>query len=146
MAEDACPLPTPPREGERQVIERLVAARRIAIVGLSDDPSRPSYGVAEYLRGQGKQIVPVNPNHEQVMGLKSYRSLAEVPGRIDLVDVFRRAAFCAEVTREAIAVGAGGVWLQSGIINAEAERLAAEAGMDFVQNRCLMVEHRRRGG
>jgi len=146
MSGEACPLPTPIRAAERPVIERLLKAERIAVVGLSDDPSRPSYGVAEYLRGRGKEIVPVNPNHERIMGLKSYGSLAEVPGHIDLVDVFRRPEHCPQVVRDAIAAGAGGVWLQSGIVSEEASRLAGEAGMDFVQNRCLMVEHRRAGG
>jgi predicted CoA-binding protein len=143
--DDACPLPTPPEDEERSPMRRMLAARRIAIVGLSDDPSRPSYGVAGYLRSVGKEVVPVNPNHKSVMGITCYPSLADVPGRIDLVNVFRRPEHCAGVVEEAVAVGAKGVWLQSGITSVEGERLAREAGLDYVQNRCLMVEHMHQG-
>ena len=80
-------------------------------------------------------------NYDQVLGRKCYASLADVPGEIDLVNVFRRPQFCADVTREAIAKGAKGVWLQAGIRNEEARKLAADAGVDFVQDRCIMVEH-----
>jgi predicted CoA-binding protein len=119
----------------------MVDARRIAVVGLSDHPSRPSYDVASYLRAVGKEILPVNPNHKAVMGLTCYPSLAAVPGPIDVVNVFRRPEFCADVTRDAVEVGAKGVWLQSGIKNEEAREIARRAGIDFVQNRCLKVEH-----
>src|SRR4051812_30967214 len=113
--DDACTLPAREGDAEFQTVHRLVAARRIAVVGLSDDPSRASYGVARYLTSAGKEILPVNPNYEQVMGLRCFARLEDVPGPIDLVDVFRRPEFCPEVVRSAIAVGAKGVWLQSGI-------------------------------
>jgi uncharacterized protein len=145
MSDEACPLPTPPRTEELNPVRRMLAAGRIAVVGLSDDPSRPSYGVAGYLRSVGKEVIPVNPNYQTVMGMTCYPSLRDVPGKIDLVDVFRRPEYCAGVVEDAIAVGAKGVWLQSGIVSAEAERLAREAGIDFVQNRCLMVEHMHQG-
>src|SRR4051812_11739840 len=141
MPDEACPLPTPPREAELSPIRRMLGAKRIAVVGMSDDPSRASYGVAGYLRSVGKEVVPVNPNHQKILGMTCYASLRDVPGKIDLVDVFRRPGYCAGVGGDAIAVGAKGVWLQSGIASNEAERLAREAGIDFVQNRCLMVEH-----
>jgi uncharacterized protein len=141
MPEDACPLPTDPPADEAAIIRRMLGARRIAVVGLSDDPTRPSHDVARYLRSAGKEIIPVNPNHSKVMGLTCYASLAAVPASIEVVDVFRRPEFCAGVVREAIAAGAKGVWLQSGIVSEEAERLAAEAGIDFVQDRCMKVEH-----
>jgi predicted CoA-binding protein len=143
---DACPLPRKPSDDEETIIRRLLRARRIAIVGLSDDPSRPSHEIGEYLLSRGKTIIPVNPNHAEVLGLKCYSSLAEVPGPIDLVNVFRRPEHCAGVARDAIAAGAKGVWLQSGIMNDEARDLAQRAGIDFVQNRCILVEHMRRGG
>jgi hypothetical protein len=123
----------------------MLGAKRIVVVGLSDDPSRASYGVAGYLRSVGKEVVPVNPNHQTVMGMTCYPSLRDVPGKIDLVDVFRRPEYCAGVVEDAIAVGAKGVWLQSGIVSAEAQRLAQAAGIDFVQDRCLMVEHMHQG-
>jgi predicted CoA-binding protein len=94
---------------------------------------------------QGKEILPVNPNHSTVLGRKCYPSLKDVPGPIDLVNVFRRPLACPDVVRDAIAAGAKGIWLQSGIISEEAKRLAEAAGIPFVQNRCLMVEHSRRG-
>jgi predicted CoA-binding protein len=141
MSEDACPLPTGYRGSEADAVRRMVDARRIAVVGLSDDPSRPSHDVASYLRSVGKEIVPVNPNHKTVMGLTCYPSLSAVPGAIDVVDVFRRPEFCAELAREAVEIGAKGVWLQSGIKSDEAREIARRAGIDFVQNRCLKVEH-----
>jgi predicted CoA-binding protein len=141
MSGEACPLPVPPAQDERAVITRLVKARRIAVVGLSDDPTRASFGVASYLLSEGLEIFPVNPNHAIVMGRTCSPSLRSVPKPIELVDVFRRPEHCPDVVRDAIAAGARGVWLQSGIVSDEAARLAREAGIDFVQNRCLMVEH-----
>lgn len=130
-------------ESQEDVIRRLVAAQRIAVVGLSDDTSRPSYGVAAYLVRVGKDILPVNPRVDSVMGLKAYPSLAAIGGPIDLVDVFRRPEFCAQIAKGAVAVGAKGLWLQSGITSAEARAIADLAGMDFIENRCLLVEHSR---
>ena len=141
MAEEACPLPTNPSGGEAETVRRLLAGHRIAVVGLSDDPSRASHGVASYLISVGKEVIPVNPNHAKVLGLKCYPSLEEVPGSIDVVVVFRRPEHCADVVRSAVSVGAKGVWLQSGIVSREAERLAREAGIDFVQDRCMKVDH-----
>lgn len=120
------------------VVAQLLAARWIAVVGMSE--GRISGQIGAYLAAQGKEVIPVNPTQTTVNGLKCYASLADVPGHIDLVNVFRRPEFCADVVRDAIAVGAGGVWLQSGIVSAEAERLATEAGLAFVQDRCIMIE------
>ena len=145
MSEEACPLPTGHRGTEAEAVRRMVNAKRIAVVGLSDDPSRPSYDVASYLRSVGKEILPVNPNHKTVMGLTCYPSLGAVPGPIDVVDVFRRPEFCADVARDAVTVGAKGVWLQSGIKSDAAREIARRAGIDFVQDRCLKVEHMFRG-
>lgn len=142
---DACPLPTDPSDTEAAAIGRMLAAKCIAVVGLSDDPTRPSYDVARSLRSAGKEIIPVNPNHKTVMGLTCYPSLAAVPGAIDVVNVFRRPEFCADVAREAAAVGAKGLWLQSGITSDEAREIAGKAGMDFVEDRCLKVELSYRG-
>jgi predicted CoA-binding protein len=141
MSDNACPLPGPHESDEDAVIQRLLGAKRIAVVGLSDNPSRASYGVAAYLKSAGKEILPVNPNHQQVMGLKCYASLNQVPGPVDLVDVFRRPEYCPDVVRQAIEIGAKGVWLQSGIHSSESEAIAKKAGIDFVQDRCLLVEH-----
>ena len=138
---ESCPLPLRTPGAEATAVDRMLTAKRVAIVGLSDDPKRPSHGIAGYLASHGYEVIPVNPNHDQVLGRKCYASLADVPGEVDLVNVFRRPQFCADVTREAIAKGAKGVWLQAGIRNEEARKLAEEAGVDFVQDRCIMVEH-----
>src|SRR3954470_9118068 len=120
MPDDACPLPSSPQQAEAAPVRRRLAGRRVAVVGLSDDPSRASYGVAAYLRSMGKEIIPVNPNHAKVMGLTCYPNLESVPGPTDVVDVFRRPEYCADVARSAVAVGAKGIWLQSGITSDEA--------------------------
>ena len=137
---EACSLPTRGQGPEAEVVRRLLSAKRIAVVGLSDDPSRPSYDVARSLRSAGKEIIPVNPTHDTVMGMKCYPSLAAVPGKVDLVNVFRRPEYCADVAREAVEIGAKGVWLQSGIRSSEARAIAARAGIDYVEDRCLKVE------
>jgi predicted CoA-binding protein len=146
MSEDACPLPNRPSDSEADAVRRMLAARRVAVVGLSDDPTRASHGVASYLMSVGKAIFPVNPNYEAVLGLKCYARLEDVPGPIDVVDVFRRAEFCADVARSAVAVGAKGLWLQSGIVSDEARDVARAAGIDFVQDRCMKVDHMFGGG
>jgi predicted CoA-binding protein len=141
MQSDAVSMPHVPDGSQLLIIRRLLDSQRIAIVGLSDDPSKPSYRVAAYLKKMGKQIVPVNPNHESVLGLKSYPSLEEVPGEIDLVDVFRRPEHCADVTRSVIKKRVKGIWLQLGIKCEEARQLAKDAGINYVEDRCMMVEH-----
>lgn len=139
---EACPLPSTPEDrSEAAAVRRMLAGKRIAVVGLSDDPSRPSHGVASYLRSVGKEVIPVNPTHATVMGLKCYASLEAVPGPIDVVDVFRRPEHCADVVRSAIAVRAKGVWLQTGIVSDEARQIARRAGIDFVEDRCMKVDH-----
>ena len=140
-AGEACPMPSKPPQSEADMVRRMLAGKRIAVVGMSDDPSRASYGVAGYLRSAGKEIIPVNPNLQAVMGLKCYPSLEAVPGPIDVVDVFRRAEYCPDVVRSAVAVGAKGVWLQSGVVSDEARRIARRAGIDFVQDRCMKIDH-----
>jgi uncharacterized protein len=125
------------------VIERLVReSRTVAVVGLSARPDRPSHGVARYLVASGLTVHPVNPALESWEGLPSYPSLAEVPGHIDIVDVFRQPSFVDAIAREAVAVGADALWLQLGVINDPAARFAADAGLDVVVDRCLAVEHR----
>jgi predicted CoA-binding protein len=138
---EACPLPTPPSESDDAIIRKLLKARRIAIVGLSDDPSRVSHGIGQYLQSVGYTIVPVNPTHEAVLGEKCYPRLEDVPGKLDLVNVFRRPEFCADVAKSAVAINAGGLWLQSGIRNAEAKQLAQKSNLPYIENRCIMVEH-----
>jgi predicted CoA-binding protein len=142
MSDYACPLPDPTRR-DPDILPQLLRAHRIAIVGLSPDPSRASFHVAQYLMEQGKEIIPVNPSHAQILGLTSYPDLESVPGKIDLVNVFRRPEFTPAIVESALKIHAGGVWLQSGITSPESARIASQAGLPFIQNRCLMVEHSR---
>lgn len=139
----ACPMPRKHGSGEAEAIARMLGAKRIAVVGLSADPLKPSHYVSAYLAEQGKQIIPVNPTVEAVLGRRSLRSLAELDAPVDVVLVFRQPRYCAQVAQEARG-RAKGLWLQSGIRSIEARRIAEEAGMDYVEDRCMMVEHRRR--
>lgn len=137
---DACPLPSAPSQSESNAILAILSMKRIAIVGLSEDPSRPSHGVAQYLISRGKQVIPVNPNVKKVLNQPAVPALDAVPEDLEAVCVFRRPEFCPEIAREAIAAGAKGIWLQSGIRSEEARSIAQDAGLWFVQDRCMMVE------
>ena len=124
--------------------DALRDTRRIAVVGLSGS-SCASHDVAKALQRAGNEIVPVNPTVDEVLGERSYPSLADVPGEVDLVDVFRREEHLAEVAREAAAIGAPVLWNQLGLVSAEARAIAEEAGMTYVEDACLKVEVARRG-
>jgi uncharacterized protein len=123
--------------------EILRSAQTIAVVGASPDPSRTSHGVMRYLQRVGYRCIPVNPNADDLLGERCYPSLADLPEPVDLVDVFRRAEYCADVAREAAAIGAPALWLQLGLRSAEARDVAEEAGMDYVEDACTAVVHRR---
>jgi predicted CoA-binding protein len=128
------------------IVEVLRKTRRIAMIGASSNPMRPSNGVFRYLRRVGYDVVPVNPAERDVDGVAAYPTLAAAvaaTGPFELVDVFRRPEFCVEHAREAVAAGAMCLWLQLGIINAEAGRIAAEGGLSVVMDRCTKVEHAR---
>ena len=129
------------------VIAHVVStARSVAVVGASPDPGRPSHGVAAYLRRAGLTVYPVNPALTSLFGEPAYPTLADVPERVDVVDVFRRPEFTVAVAEQAVAARAGALWLQLGVVNEEAARVAAAAGLAVVMDRCLAVEHRRRAG
>jgi predicted CoA-binding protein len=129
----------------REAINKILEdCRTIAVVGLSSSPARASNGVAGYMKRQGYRIIPVNPNEEQVLGEKSYPTLADVPDKIDLVDVFRRSDSAGEVVDEAIKVGAKAVWLQEGVIDHKAAQRAQNAGLLVVMDRCWLKEHARK--
>jgi predicted CoA-binding protein len=122
----------------------LFESRTIAMVGLSDKPHRDSYAAACYLKRNGYQVIPVNPHVTQpVLGVQPCPSLRAIPGRIDIVSVFRRSEFVSEIVTEAIAIGAKAIWTQLGIVDYEAARRAQAAGMQVVMDRCIAVEHRR---
>jgi uncharacterized protein len=122
--------------------ELLRAARVIAVVGLSSDELRPSYGVAAYMQSAGYRIIPVNPNETEVLGEKAYARLEEVPEKIDIVDVFRRSEYVSGVVESAIRVGAKAVWMQEGVVDESAAEVARAAGLDVVMDRCILKEHR----
>jgi len=131
-------------------IERaLRATRRIAVVGASSNPSRPSFTVFRYRVQQGFECIPVNPNERDVLGVPAYRTLAEAvaeTGRFDMVDVFRRSELCVPHAEEAVATGARLLWLQLGIVNWEAATIAHGAGLEVVMDRCTAIEWRRIAG
>jgi uncharacterized protein len=123
----------------------LVRARRIAVVGASANPTRPSFAVFRYLVMKGYDCVPVNPNERDVFGQPAFRTLteaAEANGPFDIVDVFRRSELCLPHAREAVAIGAGCLWLQLGVVNWEAAAIAAAGGLSVVMDRCTAIEHR----
>ncbi|MGB9074840.1 MAG: CoA-binding protein [Terriglobales bacterium] len=128
------------------IYELLSRARTIAVVGLSDSPLRPSHGVAAYMQSQGYSIIPVNPQITEALGEKSYPSLLEVPGKIDLVDVFRRPEYVDEIVEQAIQLKIPAIWLQEDVINERAAQKARTAGMFVVMDRCILKEHRARFG
>lgn len=133
-----------PRWDDPEVIRRVVtSARTVAVVGASPDPSRPSHGVARYLQAAGLRIFPVNPSISTLFGVPAYPSMADLPEPVDVVDVFRRPEYTVDIAREAVAIKAGALWLQLGVVNEQATRIAAEGGLDVVMDRCLAIEHRR---
>ena len=127
---------------EPVLIEELVWAKTIAVIGLSEDPGKPSHYVSAYMQSAGARILPINPSVASVLGEKSYASLAELPVKPDLVNVFRLPRFIPEIVEEMIALGLPALWLQQGIVHVEAAARAEASGIRVVMDRCLMVEHR----
>jgi predicted CoA-binding protein len=130
-------------EGVMDIESIIRSYRTIAVVGLSPDPARPSYGVANFLKTLGFTIAPVRPDTEEILGEKAYPSLKDIPFPVEIVNVFRRPDAVLPIAEDAIEIGAKVLWLQEGIINAEAEKLCSEAGMDVVMDKCLLKEYRR---
>jgi hypothetical protein len=114
--------------------------RTIAVVGLSNDPSRPSYQVAQYLQQHGYRIIPVNPGCQEVLGERCYPSLKEIPVPVEVVDIFRKGEAIPAIVEEAMAVGARVVWMQLGLEEPDSALRARQAGLQVVMNRCLKIE------
>ncbi len=129
---------------ERDVMQRMLDASTLAVVGLSDNPTRPSYYVSAYLQSVGKRILPVNPAIPKVLGVKCYGSLRDLPLKPQVVNVFRLPGAIPAVVEEMIDLGLTDLWVQSGIVNAEAAAKAEAHGIAVVMDRCMMVEHRHR--
>ena len=126
------------------ITDILQRAKTIAVVGLSDNPLRPSHGVAAYLQSQGYRIIPVNPKIKESLGENAYPSLREVPEKIDIVNIFRRPQFVEEVVDQAIQLKVPSVWMQEEVIHEKAAQKARQAGIFVVMDRCILMEHRAR--
>lgn len=131
--------------GDEDTIRRVLGYGTWAVVGLTGNRARPAYGVARFLQRQGRKVVPINPRGEPVLGAEGYRSLAEVPFGVDVVDIFRRKDHAGAHVDEAVAAGARAVWLQLGVIDEEAADRAAAAGLDVIMDHCPAIEWPRLG-
>ena len=136
------------RKGKHRVVAVMNLYHRIfteskviAVVGLSANPSRPSYGVSRYLQSVGYRIVPVNPHEAEILGEKCYARLEEIPSPVDVVDIFRRPEFVPPIVDSAIAVEAKVIWMQEGVFHHAAAEQARTAGLDVVMDRCILKEH-----
>lgn len=139
---DGCEIPSHNATTE-EIRALLKSVHTIAVVGLSDKPDRDSHRVAAYLQRHGYRIIPVNPAVAEVLGEKSYGSLRDVPDKIDVVDVFRRADAVPAIVDDAIAIGARAVWMQEGIVHNASSDKARAAGLEVVMNKCILKEHGR---
>jgi uncharacterized protein len=128
---------------DEDIRDILSTTKTVAVVGLSNNPNRPSYDVAAYLQGHGYRIIPVNPLITEVLGERSYANLREVPVPVDLVDIFRKSDDVPPVVDDAIAIGAKVVWMQEGIVHDAAAKKARAAGLKVVMDRCTLKEHAR---
>jgi uncharacterized protein len=126
----------------RTAAQIIAEAYTIALVGASPRPERPSNSVMRYLLDRGYRVIPVRPGVTEIHGVSCVDRLAEIEGQIDVVDVFRRAEHCGGVAEEAVAAGARALWLQLGIVSAEARRIAEQAGIDYVEDACTAIVHR----
>jgi predicted CoA-binding protein len=133
-------MPTDP------IADLLHTSKTIAVVGLSDNPMKPSYGVSQYMQSQGYKIIPVNPQADEVLGEKSYPSLLDIPEKIDIVDVFRRPDAVPEIVDQAIQLKVPAIWLQETVVHEEAAQKARAAGIFVVMDKCILKEHRAKLG
>ena len=125
---------------DKELTALLKSAKNIAVVGLSNNPMRPSFGVSRFLQRQGYRVIPVNPNETQVLGEQAYPSVKDVPDQIDIVNIFRRPARVPEVVDDALQKGAPVIWMQEGVVNHEAAKKAEAAGMTVIMDRCILKE------
>ena len=126
------------------IAELLKRSKTIAVVGLSCDPLRPSHGVTAYMQTHGYRIIPVNPQIEECLGEKAYATLLDVPGKIDIVNIFRRPEFVEETVDQAIQLKVPAVWMQEGVVHNRAAEKARQVGIFVVMDRCILKEHRDR--
>jgi predicted CoA-binding protein len=130
---------------EERIKTILSESKTVAVVGISDKPERDSHVVAKFLQERGYRVIPVNPLLTEVLGEKAYQSLAEIPGRVDLVDVFRKSSDVPKVAEEAVRIGARFFWMQEGVESDRAREILDAAGIPWVMNRCVKKELAKRG-
>jgi predicted CoA-binding protein len=130
-------------QSKNETADLLCTSRVIAVVGLSSNPLRPSHGVAAYMQEHGYRIIPVNPQETEVLGEKAYPSLDAAPGKIDIVNIFRRSEFVPPIVEDAIRLGARAIWMQEGVVHEQAAAKARAAGLIVVMDRCILKEHLR---
>ncbi len=128
---------------DSQIRELLLSVRTIAVVGLSERQSRPSFGVAKYLINAGYEVIPINPHVDQWQGIKAFPTVADIGRTVDLVDVFRRPSFVMDTVEDAILAESGAIWTQLGVVDENATQRSVEAGVPIVVDRCTAIEHGR---
>ena len=127
---------------EPETIDQIFKMKTVAVVGMSPKPERPSHYVGMYLKEQGYDIIPVNPGHKEIAGMTCYPSLLDIPVKVDVVDVFRRPEHAVPISEAAVEIGAKALWLQDGVINDEAAKLAEDASLLVVMNDCMLRRHK----
>jgi hypothetical protein len=127
---------------ELETIDQIFKMKTVAVIGMSPKPERPSHYVGMYLKEQGYDIIPVNPGHKEIASMTSYPSLLDIPVKVDVVDVFRRPEHTVPISEAAVEIGAKALWLQDGVVNQEATKLAEDAGLLVVMNDCMLRRHR----
>ena len=141
---ETCEMPLT-NAGDEEIDRLIAGAKNIAVVGLSTKPERDSFKVAKYLRDRGYNIIPVNPMADEILGVKSYPTLKDIPAEthIDIVDIFRKIDAIPAIVEESIEIGAGAVWMQLGLAHNESAEKARAAGLQVVMSKCLKIEHAR---
>ena len=127
---------------EPETIDQIFIMKTVAVVGMSPKPERPSHYVGMYLKEQGYDIIPVNPGHKEIASMTSYSSLLDIPVKVAVVDVFRRPEHTVPISEAAVEIGSKALWLQDGVINDDAAKLAEDAGLLVVMNDCMLRRHR----
>ena len=128
---------------EQEIVDILKESKTIAVVGMSKNPEKTAHRIPKYLKEVGYRVIPVNPTAEEILGEKSYKSLEEIPEQVDVVDVFRPSEFTPEVVKSAVKLNPKLIWLQLGISNEQSKTIAKDSSIPYVENKCLMVEHRK---
>ncbi|MCX8195022.1 MAG: CoA-binding protein [Candidatus Micrarchaeota archaeon] len=139
----SCPAHAGGKYADHETIRAILSMKKVAVVGLSDNPERPSFNVAKYLSEQGYEIIPVNPMIAEWQGKRSFPDLLSIKGQIEVVDIFRKSEAVPEIVSQAILAGAKAIWMQEGVANEEAARKAREAGLLVVMDRCMKKEHQK---